>query len=581
MRGFDISDLRQFMASAADRFLSNSGPARRAPGKDAVPTQPNGLKMWLEALPMANPGVAARMLFNAVKEINGYHVDPAIRLKLLEMLRLPVRTVTVTLDKQVLNMPFPLPAQKRQFGEVSRDFQIEMAHGYRLVLLDMMSGRDTIPFLKGGVVLGALCKSLGYLREALLKCYLCYSAVPAMVWLDLHSLARFAEQLNLLDKVGEDEQAQVRHKATVAEFYLQPVLMSLANPYRLSQRELNDLSLALEAWSKHAVLKVHRSADAGFPIQVDADLEPGRIERDGDPGIVWAVETESLARALIDQISDGKAVLRTRRGEALSFEAEFVQGVAGSFGVSAERGFDRLPARHQLQTVIGLDAVHFMVAGRMDFQAFTKITSDGPREIDARSTASNWTGLSADQFRPTVIQARVLDQSLGGYRVMWENADSVRAKVGEVIGLSTGSDDDEEQHWMVGVLRWLRVHSSSQIEVGIELLSRRVRAVSLRAASGKLAVAQRGLVMVPLKANRGQDSVLLPGLITGSEQELIVAELTDTSTFDPAARLERVRLQELLETTGLYSQFSFASSDSTGAYAPVPEVSSEPAWNIL
>jgi len=569
------------MTSAAQRFLSNPGPARRAPGKDAVPTVPSGLKMWLEALPMANPGVAARMLFNAVKELNGYHIEPSVRLKLLEMLRAPVRLVTVTLDKQVLNMPFPLPAQKRQFGEVSRDFQVEMANGYRLALLDVMSGRDSIPFLKGAMVLGALCKSIVYLREALLKSYLCYSAVPPLVWLDLHKLARFADQLNLLDKTVEDDFALGRSKATIAEFYLAPVLLSLANPYRLSQRELNDLSLALELWSKHAVLKTQRQGEEGFPIQMDADLEPGRTVREGDVGIVWAVETEALARALIDSVVDGRASLRSKRAEPLVLDGDFVQGVAGSYGVSAERGFERLPARHQLQTVIGLDALHYMVANRMDFQTFTRMTSEGPKEIDARQTASNWTGLNADQFRPTVIQARVLDQSLGGYRVMWENADSVRAKVGEVVGLSTGSDDDEDQQWMTGVLRWLRVHADAQIEVGIELISRRVTAVGLRAASGKLAVAQRGLVMVPLKANQGERSLILPGHITGCEMELKVSELDDPSSFDPGSRLERVRLLELIEATGLYSQFTFGPSTDSSENTPLPETSSEPAWNIL
>lgn len=530
---------------------------------------------------MANPGVAARMLFNAVKEINGYHVEPAARLKLLDLLRTPVRQVTLTLDKQVLNMPFPLPAQKRQFGEVSRDFQIEMSCGYRLALFDLMSGRDSVPFLKGSMVLGALCKAMAYLREALLKCYLCYSAVPGLVWLDLHRLARFAEQLNLLEKTGEDDFALVRGKATVAEFYLQPVLMSLANPYRLSQRELSDLSLALELWSKHAVLKVKRSAEQGFPIQMDADLEPGRTNRDGDPGIVWAVETESLARALLEQINDGRVAIRCKRAEPLVLSGEFVEGVAGSYGVSAERGFERLPARHQLQTVIGLDAVHYMAAGCVDFQAFTRLAGDNPRGSDTHANAANWTGLNADQFRPTVIQARVLDQSLGGYRVMWENADSVRAKVGEVIGLSTGSDDDTEQQWMTGVLRWLRVHSNSQIEVGIELLSRRIRAVSLRAASGKLATAQRGLIMQPLKLGQGEPTVLLPGLIVSCEHALKLSELDDPGDFSADARPGRIRLLELLEGTGLYSQFTFGPSTHEGAATPLPEASSEPAWNIL
>jgi cyclic-di-GMP-binding protein len=564
--------------SAADRFLSFSGPARREPGKDAVPTQPVGLKAWLEALPMANPGVAARMLFNAVKEINGYHIEPGNRLKLLDLLRGPVKQVTVTLDKQVLNMPFPLPAQKRQFGEVSRDFQIEIAHGYRLVLIDLMRGRDSVPFLKGGLVIGALARALIYLREALLKCYLCYSAVPPLLWADLHRLARFADALGLLDKVAEDDQAVVRGKATIGEFYLQPVLLSLANPYRLSHRELTDLSLALEQWSKHATLAAPRRGGEGFPIQVDVDIEPGRAVGGDDPGIVWAVETEPLARLLRESAESPKTAIRSKRNEPLAFDAEFLLGLAGSYGEVAERGFERLPARHQLQTVIGLDAVHFMVAGRMDFQSFLRATGEVPKEIDARAPASNW-NLAGEQFRPSVIHARVLDQSLGGYRVMWDTVDSVRAKVGEIVGLSTGSDDDQDQQWMVGVLRWLRVHASAQIEVGIELLSRRVRAVSLRAPSGKMAIAQRSLRLSPLKAGGFDSTVVLPGLITACEHALTLSELADFDfSDDPSPK--QLRLGELIEGTGLYSHFAIEPASDGVVPAPVV-VSSEPAWNIL
>ena len=73
----------------------------------------------------------------------------------------------------------------------------------------------------------------------------------------------------------------------------------------------------------------------------------------------------------------------------------------------------------------------------------------------------------------------MLDQSLGGYRMAWAHASQIRARVGELVGL-TLAEPDERPEWMLGVIRWLRYEDDGGLSAGVELVSRRTGPVGLR-----------------------------------------------------------------------------------------------------
>ena len=87
-----------------------------------------------------------------------------------------------------------------------------------------------------------------------------------------------------------------------------------------------------------------------------------------------------------------------------------------------------------------------------------------------------WTQGAASMTKVPRFTGKVLDQSLGGYRMAWASAEQARARVGELVGLNFG-DEGEEQAWMVGVMRWLRYEDDGSLSAGVELLSRRSSAV--------------------------------------------------------------------------------------------------------
>src|SRR5689334_10844804 len=112
--------------SSPHQRLAEGLPERHPPGKNSFQSEAKALKSWIDALPMANPSAAARLLFNALRELNQLRVDPTTRLAAMESLRGPVSQIAETVDRQILGSSFPLPPQKQQLGAIAQDFQKEL-----------------------------------------------------------------------------------------------------------------------------------------------------------------------------------------------------------------------------------------------------------------------------------------------------------------------------------------------------------------------------------------------------------------------------------------------------------------------
>jgi hypothetical protein len=133
-----------------------------------------------------------------------------------------------------------------------------------------------------------------------------------------------------------------------------------------------------------------------------------------------------------------------------------------------------------------------------------------------------WTQAAAGMTKVARFTGKVLDQSLGGYRMVWESAEQARARVGELVGLNFG-DEGEEQEWMVGVMRWLRYEDDGSLSAGVELLSRRASAVALRvvSADGGSRQLSRAVEIFPIDGTRGRCFVSNASIETGSRIEVI------------------------------------------------------------
>ncbi|MBN8726310.1 MAG: hypothetical protein J0H15_01215 [Xanthomonadales bacterium] len=527
--------------SDAYRRLAAGLPQRRAPGTDAFPSDPRAVRGWLDTLPLANTGAAARRLLDAVKALNGQVLAPQRRLELLELLRPALLQLSGALDRQLVGAGFPLPAQQADLGELAAALQVGFAAGYRSALVELTAPRGSVPLLRARTVALAALRALQHDGERLARACLLYRAPPRGAWQDLHDVHAFAAQLGLDGRrVGEGMRGTELDPRSA---YVQALLFALANPYAFSQREQMLVAAIAGALVPHARLlgRAAGSIEDGVRVPIDADRGPGYVgtERDGGAGEAVMLELQALLEAVGERLRRAEGarviVMHPPGGAPFEAEVELLQRVVANLAARHERGHARIGGDHALNTVLGLHDLHAVLAGGEDFASFEQRLGG----LAAEPSGAPWRmpGARGGALR----SARVLDQALGGYRLLWQRGaggENVRARVGELVGLSLPASGEAAADWMPGVIRWLRIDDTGDVECGIQLLARRALPALLHQPGDTSRAALRGILLADLEAAPASDYASLL-VSTELDRDAAAVEITAPADTTGAPRPAR------------------------------------------
>jgi cyclic-di-GMP-binding protein len=567
--------------------LVRDWPERHPPFRDDFATEPKAVKNWLNHLPLANPAATGRQLLDALMVMNRMRIEPQQRLETLELLRGPVLQVIGGIDRLVLVESFPLPPAKLQQARAAQDFEREIGLGYLQALHDFCAPGGKVPFLKGKSVATAAVRALQHYGGLLAKAYALYHTPPAGVWLRLHDIHAAAAALRVDDK-GITDPHLGGAELSPRHAYAHALLLALSNPYRYTQREMGDLVALTRALAPFCQISQGRGKARGFAVLIDADQGVGYVpeeRHDAEEGLL------SFDPQPVQQMVEGQLRLLPGGAELLSFRLKggpsvqarrsVVERLMRSWGGSADRGHARLAAGHQLDTVIGLHALHHMLAGNEDFDIFLRRVRGQAVNLSDRDSMAPWASQSSE-VKPVVQRARVLDQSLGGYRLVWDKADLARAKVGELVGLAQAAaadeDDEDLQDWMVGVIRWIRIDDADSVDAGVELLARRAQPVGIASfePTGPVRAAMRGVLLLD-QDNGHAMTVLAPHLFDRHAHELELTRPADPLDWQSRASVARLGDVTVVDASAAYqrvligrapTQEELAESEAAGADEP-------------
>jgi hypothetical protein len=169
-------------------------------------------------------------------------------------------------------------------------------------------------------------------------------------------------------------------------------------------------------------------------------------------------------------------------------------------------------------------------------RAVARAAAGGVR-IDPNHAAQSW---------------KMVNVSAGGYCLLWDNPETTRAQVGELLGIREESDPDTF-HWRLGVIRWLKVADKRGLELGVQMLSPGAVAVAARAdrkTRTKNEGYARGLLLPEIASIQQRSTLLLPSP---------PFRVGDTAIVNCHGKDVRVKLTKLVENTGSFAQFQFES----------------------
>jgi len=597
-----------------------SVPNRATPAKDAFDSRPASVKHWIDGLPMANIGETTRMLYAAVNELNHQDIAAQQRFKAMELLRKPVQFVAGHMQKHFVGQPLPLTGKNLKIAHLSRDMSLAMATGYKIIVAEQLESRGR---KDKKLLLAALLQATRYLSQALLKAYQSYEACPPSVWLELHSLYRYAESKDIhLTAVSESEHAP-DGSSCISDAYKQILLLALACPYRLRHGEAETVYQTLQSWAALSELRpAGAPGDALFSVNLDADQPPRyRVIRDdtAQPETSRILDTKRLAARVRKALTDKQHA--AAKGAREDLRQNTLRRLMLAWGITPKRRFSRVKDHSQVIVAMGLSSIHYFVSGEVAFND-ANISHECFRELGAvpplhyREPARFGARRASDQHSSTpdvwemnyriegepdpsntelaVARAaagmhidtshstqswKMVNVSAGGYCMLWDNPETTRAQVGELLGIREESDPDTF-HWRLGVIRWLKYEEKRGLELGVQMLSPGAVAVAARTDTRHSSDNDytRGLLLPEIASIQQRATLLMPSP---------PFKVDDTAITNCHGKDVRVKLTELVENTGSFAQFQFESlGEITTGIHRGPTLKREPkdyddVWELL
>lgn len=541
-------------------------PKRKKPAPNSFNTSPGSVRRWVDDLPLLNTGLTRQLLDDTLDELNTLEIPAENRYTALELLATSVICVIDALRKQFLDRPLPLQTADRAAADQALKTCNRMATGYRILADDL--GR--LPYQESQLAV-AIHRALRYLSELLLMHYQIYVPYPRGLWQAIHALYALAEECGVTTSRVTDPTAPGNDQSTVATVYKQILLLSLANPYRMRQKEIHFVYNALLDLTRFCRLTpAGQSRDGGlFKLDLQSDHAPVyrtlSAEQTTDKH-VRILDTTAATGHLRDVLTAGSMAAGNHTGIG---SIETLQQLMLAWGAMPRRKFPRHHQRAQISLVSGIHAIHCLG------------TASGTRPVEEDDAITDQHYLpdptfdSSTRFMTPLEQAddllrgafsfgtqadarvetwRMADTSAGGYCLLWDNTFATSARVGELVAIAQPEDRGNRQ---LGVIRWMKFTGEYGLELGVQLLAPGGEAVWVYVCNDDFRLDPRadkrmqGILLPEIKALGQEASLLLPSLPfrTGC-----------TSILERDGRQENIVLTRQLENTGCFAQFHFAAA---------------------
>jgi hypothetical protein len=365
-----------------------------APREDAAQdgTELRDLGQAIAQLPLAFPPQAANELKRILDGLLQSNRNAADRYRLLEQVRKPVYALGGGAQAQILAESHPLPPAKAEQAATVLHLYRQLGDAWCLSAWESCAPAGKVPLLGRRRVGTALAEAVDCLASALLLSYQLYQTPPPGLWQRMHAAYAFAAEHGL-DK-RESTLADDRHKPSIRERYVGALLLAMSNPYAFQRAELVDVVAATRVLAPQAQL-LHALGGTAAVASADADAGPGYLPQErGKPSHgALSLDLEPVIDLVRDQVAwtpPGVDVvdLRQRHGGSISIPRHLLDRLVKTWLGSVDRDFKRMHARHSLDTVLGLHAVHQALADGQGFDSFQRHLVGREIELGSHDTAA-------------------------------------------------------------------------------------------------------------------------------------------------------------------------------------------------
>jgi hypothetical protein len=467
-------------------------------------------KAWTQSLPVTNTKLVVQQLRQAIGELNRVAISPEVRFDIMEVLRPNLHISLLALTKGFLNQPLTLPEEPRQLSELANTLYGLATSAYTIVAIHTIQQRDRLQGVNPArLVCRALQRAISFVGRKILQTYQLYQPIEPYAWLELHQLYALGERQQLANLPVVDPYSGGE---TIAEAYLQALMLGCCKPNQLRQNDLGGVFRGLQEWSKYIHLEDPETGRGLFQVDLSSDKPPVYSSLVADSPVAYGrfIETSDLVEHLqkLKSNDDRKGKPGITFDNDTKLASNILDHLIASLGTMSKRNFSRARSANALWITLGLSNAHYYISDELTFNqliygaessASRHATSNpfmvpvkhhdawkaaNPHDEVLRDEADHPTeDISLDETtlanlepetrgraiaeRHPAFPVRMIDSSPGGYCLEWSAELPGDIKTGDIVSVRDGDGAD----WVIAVTRWVSQLKNSRTLVGIELLS--------------------------------------------------------------------------------------------------------------
>lgn len=485
-------------------FLAIPRQSRNAASQTV--TSPARTRQWISRLPLLNTRESLLQIHGALYDTNRMELKSSQRLKLLTAYRSPLRVIRGQVESQLSRGTAPLAAGDLTIAGLFRDCCVELAYGYKTIVLDIARSRKRRQLDDMRL---SMARAIFYLEQTIFACALFHQAPPAGIWQEIHSIYFYARRLGMSDEPIKDPVLKGRSSTSISLVYRRALLFGLSDPFH---QPVPLMSRVLDFLKNH-VEKTHlksytqpRTTHCQFIIDPQSDY-PARAHvknlEHKPPRDAMLLDTVDMTRHAYDLVKR----INSAREVDVEVDSEFqdtlgmklLQEVVHSWAATPEREEERIKSEQEhLDLVSGMEKVVYCIKGESPLQISSPdhaLHSAGASTLSARSP-----GISNGDFER--LACLVVDQTGTGLRVSipYERAAVGSFRVGDIVATRR-----RDAAWVAGSIRWIRCVDAT-IQLGIKQFPAELEAAAIKPVSTDREVPFKAGLMI--QAENGTEPVL-------------------------------------------------------------------------
>lgn len=499
---------------------------------------------WIQELPFGDPLKAGNRLLQLLVHLNRTPYSLGDRIEFTKLLRPCVDKIVDALKLKAASAVYPLNADPQKATKMVQGLLMEMASSYKV----MLNGMASKYIHKRKSITAIVFDTMTMLSKVVVGAYSNYTVEPVRVWLEIHSLYRFACQHRFHNARIDNR----KYSNTIDLLYKRIILLATANPYHLMQGEAEFVYRHTARWCqalRFVPLKENQRAPKGvLVIDFNLDMPPTYAPICELPIAMRQAVAMDLKLVCETVKQERDHALARNQTQVVGFEErlgqEMLSRLVEAWGVRLERLTPRVYKSCEMMMISGLSASHHLLSGAEPFvpdqdenrlrehlpidlvedgrlclvkkhEKPWGLEQDNVSQYASKAAASPSVGKASYQVVDNTadvwlqaypgsgelayytiadntqvkyakaIRCRQRDENRDGISIFASNAYDLKLRVGDLVIYSPRKEKKAPiQRSSVGVIRWMRLLRNKSVEAGVRKLADSARAVAVKGLKG-------------------------------------------------------------------------------------------------